>query len=231
MIPVKQETEKIILGNNRQYKASVCFNFLSCKIPESIKIQAPNAVKGSIPDQIVSPFLSYIQNRFFVRSNFASRLFPNAENIHKDGRLHPVKNRPYSRIGYIGKKASQTGDIDDTVTLYLPETSLKKITLITSNDRIITNAVVIAKTRFGKTIESFTITNNLKNKIVFDLPCEKAGILELHVTKATPDKHIWILAFYPGFEFLIHENDIVKIKHQKRKTENKEGSIGRKILW
>lgn len=227
MIPVKQETEKIIIGNNRLYKASVCFNFLSCKIPESIKIQALNAVKGSVPDQIVYPFLSYIQNRFFVRSNFASRLFPNAENIHKDGRLHPVKNRPYSRIGYIGKKASQTGDVDDTVTLYLPETSLKKITLITSDDRIITNAVITAKTRFGKTIASFIIHNNLKNKIVFDLPCDKAGILELHVTKATPDRHIWVLAFYPGFEFLIHENDIVKIKHQKRKTENKEGSIGR----
>ncbi|NVP24939.1 hypothetical protein [Treponema phagedenis] len=49
----------------------------------------------------------------------------------------------------------------------------------------------------------------------------------MHVTKHTANKRIWIVSFYPGFEFFVTEKDVVKIKQQKKKTENKEGSIGR----
>ncbi len=227
MIPVQKQTERIIKGDNRKYTASVYFNFLSCKVPESIKIQAPNAQDGSVTDQIVYPYLSHIQNRFFTGGLISSRLFPNAENIHKDGRLHIVKSKPYSRVGYIGLKANKQGDIDDTVTLYIPKTNLKKITLITNKDRIIKEAFITAKTKSGSTLNTFRLFDNTKEKIVFDLPCKGAGIIELKIKKHTPNKRVWIIAFYPGFEFSVNEKDIIKIKHQKKKTENKEGSIGR----
>ncbi len=227
MFKTDRRTEAIIKGNNRIFNATVGFNFLSCKIPESIKIKAPNAQNGSVPDQLVYPYLFHIQDRFFTEQTPGRKLFPKPQNLHKDGRLHQVKNRPYSRIGYIGLKANQDGSIDDTITLYIPKTNLKKITLKTNPDRIIIDATVIAKTSLGKVINTFKLKNNSESELILNLPAEHTGILELHVTKHTADKRIWIIAFYPGFEFLINEQDIIKIKHQKKKTENKEGSIGR----
>lgn len=227
MRAVSLQTEKIIKGNNRIYSALVGFNFLSCKVPESIKIKAPNAQNNCIPDQIVYPYLYHIKNRFFTGKTFKHRLFPKTKNIYKDRKLHQVKNFPYSRIGYIGLRADSSCLVDDTITLYIPKTNLKKITLKTNFDRIIIDATVIAKTSFGKTIASCSIKNNTLSELVFDLQAENTNILELHITKHTPNKRIWIIAFYPGFQFSINEQDVVSIKLQKKKTENKEGSIGR----
>lgn len=54
--------------------------------------------------------------------------------------------------------------------------------------------------------------------------------LRLTITKAL-NKRIWIISFYAGFEYLLNEKDIIKIKTPaKKKTENKEGSIGRLYL-
>lgn len=227
MIQVKKETERIIKGNNRVFTALIGFNFLSCKVPESIKIKAPNAIRGCIPDQIVFPYLSHIKNRFFEHSEFTSRIFPTPINNHADGFAKQVKKRPYSHIGYIGSLADKDGNVNDTVTLYLPKTDLRQITLRTNPDRIIKEALVTAKTNSGAVLNSYKIKNNEKEKLIFMLETKNADILEITVTKATPEKHIWIVSFYPGFEFLVTEKDIVRIKAQKKKTENKEGSIGR----
>ena len=227
MLQVKKETEKIIKGDNRVFTSLVVFNFLSCKTPESIKIKAVNAVKGCVPDQIVFPYLSHIKNRFFENGEFTNRIFPTPINIHSDGFAKQVKKRPYSHIGYIGLKADIDGNVNDTVTLYLPKTDLKQITLRTNPDRIIKEALVTAKTNSGAVLNSFKIKNNESDKIIFMLEAKNADVLEINITKATAEKHIWIVSFYPGFEFLVTEKDIIKIKAQKKKTENKEGSIGR----
>ena len=227
MKAVREETARIIRGNNRRYTAAVVFSFLSCRAPESIKIQASNAQNGSVPDQIVYPYLSHLEDRFFTRSMMRGYLFPSPENKHKDGRLHPVKNRAYSRIGYIGAKADIHGSVSDTITLYMPSIELRKITLKTNPDRIIQQALITAKTKTGQPLAHYQIENNRADTLSFDLPAQNAAILELHIIKHTPNKRIWIIAFYPGFEFSISEKDIISIKTKKKKTENKEGSIGR----
>lgn len=227
MKAVREETARIIRGNNRRYTANVVFSFLSCRAPESIKLHAPNAQNGSAPDQIVYPYLSHIKNRFFVGNEMRRHVFPNPENKHKDGRLHPVRNRPYSRVGYIGAKADPQGNVSDTITLYMPSIELKKITLKTNPDRIIQQALITAKTTTGLPLAQYQIENNSTDMLVFDLPVQNAAILELHITKHTPNKRIWIIAFYPGFEFSVSEKDIISIKTKKKKTENKDGSIGR----
>lgn len=227
MQAVRAQTARIIRGNNRQYAATVVLSFLSCKVPETIKIQAPNAQQGSVPDQMVYPYLSHIEDRFFAGDAISRRVFPNAENNHKDGRLHPVQKRPYSRIGYIGTKADKYGTVSDTITLFMPALELKKITLKTNPDRIIKKALITAKTKTGSVLAQYRIENNTADTLTFDMPAQDAAILELHITQHTPNKRIWIVAFYPGFEFSVHEKDIISIKAKKKKTENKEGSIGR----
>lgn len=227
MQAVRAQTARIIRGNNRQYAATVVLSFLSCKVPETIKIQAPNAQQGSVPDQMVYPYLSHIEDRFFAGDAISRRVFPNAENNHKDGRLHPVQKRPYSRIGYIGTKADKYGTVSDTITLFMPALELKKITLKTNPDRIIKKALITAKTKTGSVLAQYRIENNTADTLIFDMPAQDAAILELHITQHTPNKRIWIVAFYPGFEFSVHEKDIISIKTKKKKTENKEGSIGR----
>lgn len=207
MKAVRQETARIIRGNNRRYTAAIVFSFLSCRVPESIKIHAPNAQKGSVPDQIVYPYLSHIERRFFAGDTMQRHLFPNAENRHKDGRLHSVHKRPYSRIGYIGAKADAQGTVDDTITLYMPTTEFKKITLKTNSDRIIKTARITAKTKTGKLLVQYRIEHNSADSLVFELPAQDAAILELHITEHTPNKRIWIIAFYPGFEFPVYEKD------------------------
>ena len=227
MKAVRQETARIIRGNNRRYTAAIVFSFLSCRVPESIKIQAPNTQNGSVPDQIVYPYLSHIEDRFFAGDTMQRHLFPNTENRHKDGRLHSVQKWPYSRIGYIGAKADAQGTVDDTIALYMPTTEFKKITLKTNSDRIIKTARITAKTKTGKLLVQYRIEHNSADSLVFELPAQDAAILELHITEHTPNKRIWIIAFYPGFEFPVYEKDIISIKTKKKKTENKEGSIGR----
>ncbi|WP_244951116.1 hypothetical protein [Treponema phagedenis] len=227
MIKTPLSTEQKIRGNNRSYTARIIFSFLSCKVPESIKIFAPNTQTGSVPDQIVYPYLYHIEQRLFIDEEINYRVFPEPYNIHRDNRIHQVKRQPYSHIGYIGKKADHSGSVTDCIKLYLPNTDTKKITIRTNPDRIIKEATVIAKTKNDTEITRYTITNNTRNEIVFPLKAENVGILELHVTKHTANKRIWIVSFYPGFEFFVTEKDVVKIKQQKKKTENKEGSIGR----
>lgn len=227
MIQVKKATENIIKGNNRTFTTIIGFNFLSCKVPESIKIKAPNAVKGCVPDQIVFPYLSHIPNRFFENSKFSNRIFPTPINFHSDGFAKQVKKRPYSHIGYIGARADKDGNVHDTITLYLPKTDLKQITLRTNPGRIIKDAEIFAKTNSGSVLNSYKLKDNENEKLIFTLEAKNAGILEIKILKHTPEKHIWIVSFYPGFEFLVTEKDVIRVKAQKKKTENKEGSIGR----
>ena len=222
MKAVRHETARIIRGNNRRYTAAVVFSFLSCRVPESIKIHAPNTQAGSVPDQIVYPYLSHIEKRFFSGKEIRSHVFPNPENKHKDGRLHAVQKRPYSRIGYVGVKADADGNVTDTITLYMPSIELKKITLKTNPDRIIKKALITVKTKTGLFLTQYRIENNHADTLVFDLPAKDAAILELHITQHTPHKRIWILAFYPGFEFPITEKDIISIKTKKKKQKTKK---------
>ncbi len=104
---------------------------------------------------------------------------------------------------------------------------IKRISLRTNPDRIIEDATITAKTRSGAFIAQIKIKGNKKSEIVVDLLAEDVGRLELRITKHSQGKRIWLISFYPGFEFFVDEKDIVKIKHKKKKTENKEGSIGR----
>lgn len=221
------QTTKIILGNNRRYTAGVVFNFLSCKTPESISLHCPNAQRGSVPEHIVYPYLSHITNRLFTQQPIFSRVFPNPENYHKTGNLVQVKKRAFSHIGYIGKKADPTGTVYDTITQYIPNTNIKSITIRTNQDRIIRSATLIIKNMQGKIIAQKDIKNNTQSEIIVSAPCENARSMELTITHHTPSKRIWLISFYAGFEFAVSESDIVSIKHSLRKTENKEGSIGR----
>ncbi|MEL5720553.1 MAG: hypothetical protein P1P59_05430 [Treponemataceae bacterium] len=159
----------------------------------------------------------------FSSFNLLNKLY----KLFTDGRLHSVKRKPYSHIGYVGKKADKNGNVNDKITLYIPRTEIKKITLRTNFDRIIKEATIIAKTKTGQEITRYEITDNEKSELVIDMPAENVGVLELHIKKHTPNKRIWLISFYPGFEFFVDEKDIIKIKHQKKKTENKQGSIGR----
>ncbi len=222
-----KELEAIIKGDNRKYAASLCFSFSSLKNPESAFIRAPGAQDGCVPDQIVFPYLNHIQNRLFSGQNEGAFAFPSPQNIHKDGNLHQVTKRPYSHIGYIGAKADSLGFVDDTVSVYFFPTNIKKISIKTNPDRIIKDACITAKTRAGKIIGETSITENKEAQFTIDFSVSDAASLELHITKHTPNKRVWLLSFYPGFEFFVDEKDIVKIRHKKKKTENKEGAIGR----
>ncbi|NVP24938.1 hypothetical protein [Treponema phagedenis] len=81
MIKTPLSTEQKIRGNNRSYTARIIFSFLSCKVPESIKIFAPNTQTGSVPDQIVYPYLYHIEQRLFIDEEINYRVFPEPYNI------------------------------------------------------------------------------------------------------------------------------------------------------
>ena len=47
MLLTGKDTLEVIKGNNRQFKASVVFSFLSIKSPTAIKIKAPTHKRGA----------------------------------------------------------------------------------------------------------------------------------------------------------------------------------------
>lgn len=74
------------------------------------------------------------------------------------------------------------------------------------------------------------IENNKQDTLIIPLSCKNVSHLELIITKATQNKRIWIVSFFAGFEYELDEKQIIKIKYQQKKSENKEGSIGRLYL-
>ncbi|WP_428769288.1 hypothetical protein V1L52_10025 [Treponema sp. HNW] len=223
---VRDAVEHVIRGDNRSYNASVIFSFLSVQA-EAVEIQSPNAVRGCVPDQIVYPYLSHIEDRAFTNLPKNRRVFPHAEMIHADGRRRRVTKRPYARIGYIGKKADNLGLVSDTITLYVPNIETKRFTLVTNPDRIIDSAAVILQDNQGTPIAQYNIIGNTRSRLDFDVPCQNVYRIVLHIEKHTPNRRIWLVAFYPGFEFKVENQDIISIKQSVKKTENKEASIGR----
>lgn len=242
MLLVDKNTLEVIKDNNRQFKASVVFSFLSVKSPTAIKIKAPNAQTGSTVDKIVFPYLSHIKNRFFIDDLFDAqkkkipnlidehnRVFPEILNRYAGKDYVQVEKEECSHVGYIGAMADADGNVNDTITLWLPLTDIETVTLRTNPDRIIQDAEIkiYANNQTGTPEVVHKIKNNKSNFLVLPLTCKTASHLQLTVTKATPKKRLWIVSFFAGFEYEIKENKIVKIKYQQKKSENKEGSIGR----
>lgn len=240
MILVDKDTLEVIKRNNRQFKASVIFSFLSVKSPTAIKIKAPNAVDGSVVDKIVFPYLSHIKNRFFINGIFANkfpevpdeynRVFPNVLNRYGGvPDFVQIEKAEASHVGYIGAMADDNGTVNDTITLWIPNVDIETITLRTNPDRIIKDATikVYANNQTDTPVKTHKIENNEKEFLLIPLECKSATHLELHITKATPNKRIWVVSFFAGFEYALTEKQIVKIKYQQKKSENKEGSIGR----
>ena len=223
---VTEQVERIIRGNNRIYDAAVPFSFLSVS-PEAVEIQAPNAVRGSVPDQIVYPYLSHIEDRLFAGREKKRRVFPHAEMFHAGGKRRRVSNRPYVRVGYVGKKANAAGKVDDTIILYVPAIETKRFTLVTDSSRIINNATVMLQDNNGTHLTQYNIIDNAAARLDFELPCTNVYRIVLNITKHTANRRIWLIAFYPGFEFTVENQDIISIKQSIKKTENKEASIGR----
>lgn len=242
MLLTGKDTLEVIKGNNRQFKASVIFSFLSIKSPTAIKIKAPNAQTGSVVDKIVYPYLSHIKNRFFTKSRFKNQ-FPFEDVPDKYNRIFPsvlnryggqdkyvqVENVQAAHVGYIGAIADKDGNVNDTITLWVPNTDIENITLRTNPDRIIKDATIklYTKNQLEKPAATCVITNNKKSFLLLPIVSKDVTHIELTVTKATANKRIWIVSFFAGFEYALTEKHIVKIKHQQKKSENKEGSIGR----
>ncbi|MEL5721352.1 MAG: hypothetical protein P1P59_09575 [Treponemataceae bacterium] len=242
MILVDKNTLEVIKDNNRQFKASVVFSFLSVKSPTAIKIKAPNAQNGSTVDKIVYPYLSHIKNRFFVDDVFNAqvkkipdltdehnRVFPDIFNRYANKGFVQVEKTECSHVGYIGAMADTDGNVNDTITLWLPLTDIETVTLRTNPDRIIQDAEIkiYANNQTSKPAVVYKLKNNKSSMLVLPLGCKSVSHLQLSVTKATPNKRLWIVSFFAGLEYAIKENRIIKIKYQQKKSENKEGSIGR----
>ncbi|MEL3908072.1 MAG: hypothetical protein P1P64_03525 [Treponemataceae bacterium] len=243
MVLVDKDTLEIIKDNNRQFKARLTFSFLSVKEPTVIKIKAPNAQRGSVVDKIVYPYMSHIKNRFFIDGNFGvdkntlpdvadeyNRVFPSVLNRYGGvDDFVQVEKQDTTYVGYIGKMAGADGSVNDEITLWMPITDIENITLRTNPDRIIENAKIeIYANNISATPEKeHVIEGNTKDTLIIPLACKNASHLKLIITKATPNKRVWVVSFFAGFEYEMDESQIVKIKYQQKKTENKEGSIGR----
>ena len=236
MLLTGKDTLEVIKGNNRQFKASVIFSFLSIKSPTAIKIKAPNAQTGSVVDKIVYPYLSHIKNRVFIDGSFKNTI---AEEQDKYNRIFPsvlnryggrdkyvqVENVQAAHVGYIGAIADANGNVNDTITLWVPNTDIENVTLRTSRDRIIKDGTI--KLYTIKPAATSVITNNKKSFLLLPIVSKDVTHIELTITKATANKRVWIVSFFAGFEYALTEKHIIKIKHQQKKSENKEGSIGR----
>lgn len=242
MLLTGKDTLEVIKGNNRQFKASVIFSFLSIKSPTAIKIKAPNAQTGSVVDKIVYPYLSHIKNRVFTDGSFKNqfrfedvpdkynRIFPSVLNRYGGrDKYVQVENVQAAHVGYIGAIADKDGNVNDTITLWVPNTDIENVTLRTNPDRIIKDATIklYTKNQLEKPAATCIITNNKKSFLLLPIVSKDVTHIELTVTKATANKRIWIVSFFAGFEYALTEKHIIKIKHQQKKSENKEGSIGR----
>lgn len=246
MILTDGETIRVIKGDNRRFRASVVFSFLSIKSPTAIKIKAPNAQDGSVTDKIVFPYLSHIKNRFFIGDEFSAKAknIPGVSDEHN--RVFPkilnryggapdfvqVEKAETSHVGYIGAMADARGNVRDEITEWIPLTDIENITLRTNPDRCIKDATIeiFANNQTDEAVAKIEIQNNTRDFLLLNLPCKNATHLKLTITKAAPNKRIWLVSFFAGFEYALDESQIVKIKYQQKKSENKEGSIGRLYL-
>lgn len=245
MIFTDSETIEVIKQNNRHFRAFVHFSFLSVRSPEAIKIHAPNAVHGCIVDDIVYPYRTHIKNRVFMNMSLKpnaktlapmldsyNRVFPSIHNRYTNNATYTnARREPTTHIGYIGSKADGNGNVNDTITQIIPMCDIERITIRSNPDRIIKNASLkIFRNYLQEPEHIIEIKNNNKAFLEIDIEVTNTTQLQLHITKATPNKRVWLVSFYAGFEYQLDERDIVKIKHQQKKTENKEGSIGRLYL-
>ena len=248
MIVLDEKTKNIIRQNNRKFSALVLFSFLSVKNPESIKIKAPNAVTGSVVDHIIMPYYSHIKNRSFIfngdknktetseyslipkTTGEGNRLFPKILNHYQNIQSFVTAMKEnHTHVGYIGNRADNDGNVFDEITLQIPMTDIERITLRTNSDRIIINAKIEVYTNNQNDVpvKTHSITENDKDFLLIDINEINVTQLKLIITKATPLKKIWLVSFYAGFEMIFDETKIIKIKHQQKKSENRDGSIGR----
>ena len=91
--------------------------------------------------------------------------------FHAGGKRRRVSNRPYVRVGYVGKKANAAGKVDDTITLYVPAIETKRFTLVTDSSRIINNATVMLQDNNGTPLTQYNIIDNAAARLDFELPC------------------------------------------------------------
>lgn len=239
---VSESVKRRIKRDNRVYKARVIFSFLAWKTPEAVVIKAPNAVVGSVVDSIAFPYVSHIAERFFIDHPFKgqppllhvdNRLFPNIINRYKSGHFTRVRREKATHIGYIGRRADSAGNVADEIEERFPRARIEKITLRTNADRIITDGRIEVYTNNKRYLPpAFVYEIKGNSSPLLEIPCRLDGVthLRLIVTKATADKHIWVVSFFAGFEFCMDEGDIVKFRHKLKKSENKGGTVGRLYL-
>ncbi|QQO10098.1 hypothetical protein [Breznakiella homolactica] len=226
MIRTNAEITGIITGDSRIFGADATFNYLALKHDPSVQIYANNAVDGSIPDQIIEPMVPYSHDRLFTGSDIRNRVFPWSINIHR-GRGWQQKRTFYkNRIGYIGNKADEDGNVDDTIQVRFAPRNISLITIQTDCDRIIHDAVITSFNGDIKTNE-YELKDNQSDTLLIPWKGRKASIISITITKGTPGKRIWLITFSPTKVEHYTEDDIIEIKHEIKKAQNKEGSIGR----
>ena len=227
MIRTSPAVTEAITGNNRHFTPNISFNFLSFRRDTSVQIYAPNAVNGSITDQIVDAPLPYIRDRLFIGKSAKNKLFPSVLNIHSRGGWHNRRAINKSRVGYIGQKADAAGEVSDTIGIRFAPRGLSFITIQTATVRVITDATITVLDERYNTLFIHEIENNTSENIL--IPCSTLGATSiiLTVTKSTPSRRLWILTFTPSIIETYANDDIVEFKHELKKTQNRDGSIGR----
>lgn len=118
------------------------------------------------------------------------------------------------------------------MSLWIPITDIENITLRTNPDRIIHTAHIdiFSNNQTIRPSHSIEIKNNKASTLIIPASVENVSHIKIAITKATPNKRIWIVPFFAGFEYLLDECHIVKIKHRQKKPKTKRAQSGVFIL-
>jgi hypothetical protein len=230
MIRSGTAASRAITSDNRRFTSRLSFNFSSLRRDSSVQIFAPNAVSGSISDQIAEAPGPYIQDRLFTGAAVRNRVFPSVQSVHRNNGWIARRLLSRSRVGYIGKQASADGSVNDLVAVRFSPRGISWITIQTGAGRIVVSGQVTVQDELTNILFQYPIEDNDRDTLV--IPCQVSGAasISISITKGTPNKHIWLLTLAPIFTGLFTDNDIIDLKYDCKKTQNKEGSIGRLYL-
>jgi hypothetical protein len=238
MIRTDKATTKVIRGDNRKYRARVTIDYSSLRFDKSVQIFAPHAITGSIPDQIVDAGEMTIPDRLLTGQPAKNKVFPTTHNIYAEGGWRQRRQVNKSLVGYIGLLTDDDGAVvdstgtitADTLAVRFSSRKLQQITLATHPERIITDAVITVQNTRLETVFEYQIAGNQETRLVIPCNAANARTISLTVSKGTPHKRIWISALTPSSVETYNDDDIVDLKLEVKKSQNKNATIGRICL-
>jgi hypothetical protein len=227
MIRTSRAATDVITGSHRRFHSRASFEFLSLRRDTTVQIFAPNAAAGGVPDQIVEPEVPYYTDRLFIGTTAKNRVFPDVPNIHALGGWHGKRTTGKTRVGYIGAKADSLGNNNDYIAVRFTPRNIPYVTLQTGPLRFIADGVITVSNVLGDVLFEYILKDNSQGDLLIPCKAENASMIALTVTKSTPDRRLWILTFSPAVTSTYDDSKIIEYKHEIRKTQNRDGSIGR----